>query len=70
MTLVLETLRSDETLDTGSLGVGFLAFAFRLDFATDDELADLQKYHPLYQLPCLKVTCLRKEGNENSHHHP
>ena len=41
MALVLETLWSDETLDTGSFCVGFLAFAFGLDFATDDELANL-----------------------------
>ena len=41
MALVLETLWSDETLDTGSFCVGFLAFGFGLDFATDDELANL-----------------------------
>ena len=41
MTLVLEALRGDETLDAGSLGVGFFAFAFGLDFAADDEFADL-----------------------------
>lgn len=43
MTLVLETLGSDEALDTGSFGVGFLAFALGLDFAADDEFADLVK---------------------------
>ena len=41
MTLVLEALGGDEALDAGGLGVGFLAFAFRLDFAADDEFADL-----------------------------
>ena len=41
MTLVLETLRSNETLDAGGLGVWFLAFAFGLDFTTNDEFADL-----------------------------
>lgn len=41
MTLVLETLGSDEALDTGCFGVGFLAFALGLDFAADDEFADL-----------------------------
>ena len=41
MTLVLEALGSDEALDAGGLGVGFFAFAFGLDFAADDEFADL-----------------------------
>ena len=41
MTLVLETLGSDEALDTGCLCVGFLAFAFGLNFAADDEFTDL-----------------------------
>lgn len=41
MALVLETLRSNQTLDLGGLGVGLLALALGLDFATDDELADL-----------------------------
>ena len=40
--LVLKTLRSDETLDLGSFGVRFLSFAFGLNFATDDEFADLE----------------------------
>lgn len=46
VTLVLETLGGDETLDAGCLGVGFLAFALGLDFAADDELADLGSSHP------------------------
>ena len=41
MTLVLEALRGDETLDAGGFGVGFFAFAFGLDLAADDEFADL-----------------------------
>jgi len=41
MTLVLETLGSDETLDTGSLGVGLGTLLLGLDLAADDELADL-----------------------------
>ena len=41
MTLVLETLGSDEALDAGCLGVGFFAFALGLNFAADDEFADL-----------------------------
>ena len=41
VTFVLETLGRDEALDAGGFGVGFLAFAFGLDFAADDELADL-----------------------------
>ena len=39
--LVLHALGSDEALDLGRFGVGFLAFAFGLDFAADDEFADL-----------------------------
>ena len=41
MTLVLETLGSDETLDARGLGIGFFAFAFGRDFTADDEFADL-----------------------------
>ena len=41
VTLVLETLRSDETLDLGGLGVWLLALILGLDFTADDELADL-----------------------------
>lgn len=41
MTLVLETLGSDETLDTRCLGVRFLAFTLGLNFTADDEFADL-----------------------------
>ena len=41
VTFMLETLRCDETLDAGGLGVWFLAFAFGLNFTTDDEFADL-----------------------------
>ena len=41
MTLVLEALGSDEALDARGLGVGFFAFALGLDFAADDEFADL-----------------------------
>ncbi len=39
--LVLETLRRDQSLDLGSLGVWLLAFTLWLDFTTDDKLADL-----------------------------
>ncbi len=41
MPLMLKTLRGDQTLDAGGFGVGFLVFAFRLDFTADDEFADL-----------------------------
>ena len=41
--LVLEALGSDEALDTGSLGVRLLALTLGLDFAADNELADLVK---------------------------
>ena len=39
--LVLETLRGDQSLDLGSLGVWLLALTLRLDFTTNDKLADL-----------------------------
>lgn len=39
--LVLETLWGDEALDAGSLGVGLGTLLLGLDFAADDELADL-----------------------------
>jgi hypothetical protein len=40
--LVLKTLRSNQSLDLGGLGVGLLSLTFGLDFAADDELANLQ----------------------------
>lgn len=42
MAFVLQTLRGHEALDPGGFCVGFLAFAFGLDFAADDEFADLE----------------------------
>jgi hypothetical protein len=60
MALVLETLRSDETLDAGSLGVGFLAFGLGLDFATDDELADLRTHN--YVSPKYPLTMITETG--------
>ena len=41
MTLVLQTLRGDQTLNLRSLGVRFLAFTLRLNLTTNDELANL-----------------------------
>jgi hypothetical protein len=41
VTLVLETLGSDQSLDTGSLGVRLLALALGLDFTSDNILSDL-----------------------------
>jgi len=41
VSLVLETLRSDESLDLGSFGVWLLAFTFRLNLSSNDELADI-----------------------------
>lgn len=51
MTLVLETLGSDKTLDAGSFGVWLLAFALGLDFAADDEFADLFQHQNQRRLP-------------------
>lgn len=39
--LVLEALGGDEALDAGGLCVGFGALLLGLDFAADDEFADL-----------------------------
>ena len=41
MTLVLQALGSNQTLDAGSLGVRLLALTLGLDLATDNVLADL-----------------------------
>lgn len=41
VTLVLQTLGSDQPLDLGGLGVRLLALTLGLDLATDDVLADL-----------------------------
>lgn len=41
VTLVLETLGSDQSLDLGGLGVRLLALTLGLDLAADDVLADL-----------------------------
>ena len=41
MALVLETLRSNKTLDLGGLGVGLCALLLGDDFTANDELADL-----------------------------
>ena len=41
MTLMLETLRSDETLDARSFGVRLLALVLRLNLTANDETADL-----------------------------
>lgn len=41
MSLALETLRSDEALNVGGLGVWLGTLLLGLDLATDDELADL-----------------------------
>lgn len=43
MALVLEALRSNKTLDLGSLGVWLCALLLGLNLAADDELADLKK---------------------------
>jgi len=41
VTLVLKTLRGDQSLDLGSFGVWLLALTLWLDFTTDDKLADI-----------------------------
>jgi len=41
VTLVLQTLRSNETLDLGGLGVWLLSFTLWLNLTTDNELANI-----------------------------
>jgi hypothetical protein len=41
VTLVLETLRSNKTLDLGGLGVRLCALLLGLNLTADDELANL-----------------------------
>jgi hypothetical protein len=41
VTLVLETLGSNQALDLGGLGVGLLALTLGLDLTADDVLPDL-----------------------------
>jgi hypothetical protein len=41
VTLVLETLGRNQSLDLGRLGIWLLALALGLDFTTNDKFADL-----------------------------
>ena len=50
VTLMLETLRRDQALDTRGLGVGRGAFLLGLDFAANDELADLYHRHRIVSM--------------------
>ena len=45
MALVLETLRSNQTLDLGGLGVGLCALLLGGNLTADDELANLEHGH-------------------------
>ena len=58
--LVLETLRSDQTLDARSLGVwlGTLLALLWLDLTTDDELANLQYHRSATDAVSDSITCL------------
>jgi hypothetical protein len=53
VTLVLETLRSNQTLDAWSLGVWLGALLLGLDLTSDDELANLETKS---QLSCWSQT--------------
>lgn len=78
MTLVLETLGSDQTLDLGGLGVGLLALTLGLDLTADDVLPDLYSRkngiilaswqsisHTLpSQLPGLSATAIHRAGED------
>jgi hypothetical protein len=41
MALVLDALRSDQTLDLGGLGIWLLALSLWLNLSSDNELTDL-----------------------------
>ena len=62
MTLVLETLGSNEALDAGCFGVGFFSFALGLDFAADDEFADLE----MLQKSSISVINSKTKQNESA----
>ena len=68
---MLETLRGDETLDSGGFGVRLLAFALGLDFAADDEFADLCSVTALLasNAPLFERRPAAKEAKV-SHHRP
>ncbi len=64
MSLVLETLGRDETLDLWGLLVWFLAFALGLDFTADDEFANLLNTQVI-NTPVIQIV-----GVDNVHHRP
>lgn len=53
MTLVLETLRGDQTLDLWCLGVDLLALTLWLNLTTDNEFTDLTQIYQHYALALL-----------------
>jgi len=53
MTLMLQTLRSDQALNLRRLGIRLLALAFRLDLTTDNKLADIIILGEAKELPNL-----------------
>lgn len=53
MTLVLETLRGDQTLDLWCLGVDLLALTLWLNLTTDNEFTDLTQIYQHYALVLL-----------------
>jgi hypothetical protein len=58
--LVLETLRSNQTLDLGSLGVGLGTLLLGLNLAADDELADLDLLSSAKQ--ALRLSPVQRRG--------
>jgi hypothetical protein len=57
---VLETLRSNQTLDLGGLGVGLGALLLGLNLAADDELADLDLLSSAKQ--ALRLSPVQRQG--------
>jgi len=56
MTLVLKTLRGDETLNFRSLGIRFLSLTLRLNLTTNDEFADIIILGETEEFPNLRGT--------------
>ena len=68
MSLMLETLWSDETLDARSFGVWFLALVLRLNLAANNETADLPKIQSVTSLKISSITASPTgEGMSKSH---
>jgi len=71
VSLVLHSLRSNKTLDLGSLGVWLSALLLRLNLSSDDEfseplLASVPAHHPLCDIPDIILLGQTKEFSDLS----